>query len=60
MYKSPLKDMGYDISDYRDIDPRYGTLEDWDMLVADIHSRGMRIMWVCICYKVFSLYSSSF
>ncbi|KAJ7669661.1 glycoside hydrolase family 13 protein [Mycena rosella] len=44
IYKSPLADMGYDISDYRDIDPRYGTLEDWDHLLAGTHTRGMKLM----------------
>ncbi|KAF7791180.1 hypothetical protein EIP86_002191 [Pleurotus ostreatoroseus] len=44
IYKSPLKDMGYDISDYQDIDPRYGTLEDWDKLLAGVHERGMKLL----------------
>ncbi|TDL15364.1 glycoside hydrolase family 13 protein [Rickenella mellea] len=44
IYKSPWRDGGYDISDYRDIDPRYGTLDDWDMLVKGLHERGMKIM----------------
>ncbi|KAJ7131246.1 glycoside hydrolase family 13 protein [Mycena epipterygia] len=44
IYRSPLADMGYDISDYRNIDPRYGTLEDWDNLLAGIHTRGMKLM----------------
>ncbi|KAJ7486702.1 glycoside hydrolase family 13 protein [Mycena latifolia] len=44
IYKSPLADMGYDISDYRDIDPRYGTLADWDNLLAGVHARGMKLM----------------
>ncbi|KAJ7865035.1 glycoside hydrolase family 13 protein [Mycena olivaceomarginata] len=44
IYKSPLADMGYDISDYRDIDPRYGTLEDWDRLIAEVHAQGMKLM----------------
>ncbi|KAF7366033.1 hypothetical protein MVEN_00479400 [Mycena venus] len=44
IYKSPLADMGYDISDYRDIDPRYGTLKDWDRLIAEVHDRGMKLM----------------
>ncbi|KAJ7237909.1 glycoside hydrolase family 13 protein [Mycena haematopus] len=44
IYKSPLADMGYDISDYRDIDPRYGTLKDWDNLLAGLHRRGMKLM----------------
>ena len=44
IYKSPQKDMGYDISDYEDIDERYGTLEDWDELVGGIHEMGMKLM----------------
>ncbi|KAG6819769.1 maltose permease [Arthromyces matolae] len=44
IYRSPLADMGYDISDYRDIDPRYGTLEDWDRLLQGVHERGMKLV----------------
>ncbi|KAJ7912379.1 glycoside hydrolase family 13 protein [Mycena leptocephala] len=44
IYRSPLADMGYDISDFRNIDPRYGTLEDWDRLLAGVHARGMKLM----------------
>jgi oligo-1,6-glucosidase len=44
VYKSPQKDMGYDISDYRDIDPRYGTLVDVDDLIDGLHKRGMKLV----------------
>ncbi|KLO11209.1 glycoside hydrolase family 13 protein [Schizopora paradoxa] len=44
IFKSPQVDMGYDISDYCDIDPRYGTLQDWDRLVAEMHARNMKII----------------
>ncbi|KIJ36605.1 glycoside hydrolase family 13 protein [Sphaerobolus stellatus SS14] len=44
IYESPLKDMGYDVSDYKAIDPRYGTLEDWDALAKGLHDRGMKIL----------------
>ncbi|KAI5829976.1 glycoside hydrolase family 13 protein [Schizophyllum commune Tattone D] len=44
IYKSPLADYGYDISDYRSIDPRYGTLEDWDRLLKGVHDRGMKLL----------------
>lgn len=44
IYKSPQVDMGYDISDYEDIDPRYGTLEDVDELIAGLHKRDMQLM----------------
>ncbi|KAF5344793.1 hypothetical protein D9758_014424 [Tetrapyrgos nigripes] len=44
IYKSPLADMGYDIADYRQIDPRYGTLEDWDRLLKGVHEREMKLM----------------
>lgn len=33
-------------SDYRDIDPKYGTLDDWDHLLQGIHQRGMKLMYV--------------
>ncbi|HXN62865.1 MAG TPA: alpha-amylase family glycosyl hydrolase [Acidimicrobiales bacterium] len=41
---SPNRDWGYDVSDYRDIDPAYGTLADLDHLVAEAGRRGMRIL----------------
>ncbi|KXN81390.1 Oligo-1,6-glucosidase [Leucoagaricus sp. SymC.cos] len=44
IYRSPLADMGYDISDYRNIDPRYGTLSDWDNLLKGVHERGMKLV----------------
>ena len=44
VYRSPMDDNGYDISDYQDIDPLFGTLADLDELVADLHARGMRLM----------------
>lgn len=50
--------MGYDISDYKNIDERYGTLEDWDALVADLHSRGMKLMCVPSC--LLPLYSFAY
>ncbi len=43
-FPSPLADGGYDVSDYRDIDPRYGTLEDATALIAEAHERGIRII----------------
>ena len=43
-YKSPMKDFGYDISDYEDVDPIFGTLEDFDTLVEAAHSRGLKII----------------
>ncbi|KAE8450570.1 hypothetical protein EG329_006301 [Mollisiaceae sp. DMI_Dod_QoI] len=44
IYKSPQVDMGYDISDYRDIYPPYGTLDDVDKLIEGCHSRGMKFL----------------
>ena len=44
MYPSPLKDDGYDISDYYDIHPDYGTLADFRELVDEAHRRGLRIL----------------
>jgi oligo-1,6-glucosidase len=44
VYPSPQDDNGYDISDYQDIDPTYGTLADFDTLVAGAHERGIKIV----------------
>jgi len=44
VYRSPMDDNGYDISDYQDIDPLFGTLADLDELIAQLHARGMRLM----------------
>lgn len=44
MYPSPLKDDGYDISDYYNIHADYGTLDDFKRLVEEVHARGMRIV----------------
>ncbi|GHD50094.1 alpha-glucosidase [Mycetocola manganoxydans] len=44
VYPSPQHDNGYDIRDYEDIDPVFGSLSDFDELVADAHSRGIRIV----------------
>ena len=44
VYRSPMDDNGYDISDYQDVDPLFGTLADLDQLVAELHARGMRLM----------------
>ena len=44
VYRSPNDDNGYDVSDYQDIDPVFGTLADWDELAAGLHARGMKIV----------------
>ncbi|TMR95339.1 glycoside hydrolase family 13 protein [Nonomuraea basaltis] len=44
IYPSPHDDGGYDISDYQDIDPLFGTLADFDELVAALHARGIKVV----------------
>jgi alpha-glucosidase len=44
IYPSPLLDMGYDVSDYTDVNPRFGTLADIDQLLAEAHRRDIRIL----------------
>jgi oligo-1,6-glucosidase len=44
IYRSPQDDNGYDISDYEDIDPMFGTLADVEELIAGVHERGMKIV----------------
>jgi len=43
-FKSPMKDFGYDVSDYCDVDPMFGTLADFDTLVTTAHSLGLKVM----------------
>ena len=44
IYPSPMADFGYDIADYTDVDPLFGTLSDLDALVAAAHGRGLRVI----------------
>ena len=43
-FRSPMKDFGYDVSDYRDVDPMFGTLDDFSALVARAHELGLKVM----------------
>ena len=47
-YPSPMADFGYDVADYCDVDPLFGTLGDFDRLLADAHARSIRVVvdWV--------------
>ncbi|MBB4262012.1 MULTISPECIES: alpha-amylase family glycosyl hydrolase [unclassified Bradyrhizobium] len=44
IYKSPFRDLGYDISDYCAIDPAFGSLEDFDRLLEALHAEGIRLI----------------
>ena len=44
VYPSPMDDNGYDISDYQGIEPVFGTLDDFDALLADLHGRGIKLV----------------
>ena len=44
IYPSPMADFGYDVSNYTDIDPMFGTLQDFDRLLAEIKRRGMKLI----------------
>lgn len=43
-FKSPMKDFGYDISDYREVDPLFGTLDDFDQLIKKAHSLNIKVI----------------
>ena len=44
IYPSPMADFGYDIADYCGIDPIFGTMADFDRLLAEVHRRGLRLI----------------
>lgn len=44
IYKSPMADFGYDISDYCSVHPLFGSLKDFDRLLEEVHSRGMKLI----------------
>jgi alpha-glucosidase len=44
IFPSPMADFGYDISNYTDIDPVFGTMDDFDALLADAHRRGLKVL----------------
>ena len=44
IYPSPMADFGYDVSDYTGVDPVFGTLDDFDALVAAAHERGLAVL----------------
>lgn len=43
-FRSPMADFGYDIADYRDVDPLFGTLQDFDRLLGKAHALGLKVM----------------
>ncbi|MDB5737939.1 MAG: alpha-amylase [Sphingomonas bacterium] len=44
IFPSPMADFGYDVADYTDVDPRFGTLADFDALLAAAHARGLKLL----------------
>ncbi|MBA5776038.1 alpha-glucosidase [Stappia sp. F7233] len=43
-YVSPMEDFGYDVADYRDVDPMFGSLADFDRLISEAHARGLKVL----------------
>ena len=44
IFSSPMKDMGYDVSDYKSIDPLFGTMEDFDFLISTAHDKNLKVI----------------
>lgn len=47
-----MKDFGYDVEDFRDIDPLFGTMKDFEDLLATMHSKGVHFEYPCLCENV--------
>jgi alpha-glucosidase len=43
-YPSPMVDFGYDVANYTDVDPLFGTMADFDLLIAGVHERGLKLI----------------
>lgn len=43
-FKSPMRDYGYDVSDYKDVDPLFGNMADFETMIAAAHSKGIKVM----------------
>ena len=48
IYESPQVDNGYDISNYKKIEPQLGTMEDFDMLLKEAHEKGLASFWILL------------
>lgn len=48
LYRSPMRDYGYDVEDFRTISPEFGTMKDFEELLAEMHNRG-RDLWIFLC-----------
>ena len=44
IFRSPMRDFGYDVADYLDVDPLFGSLADADRLISEAHARGLRVL----------------
>ncbi|MEQ2204364.1 hypothetical protein XENOCAPTIV_012038 [Xenoophorus captivus] len=62
-YRSPMKDFGYDVEDFRDIDPLFGNMQDFEELLAEMHNKGVflqrcgsGIIWFCVSLMTGCMY----
>ena len=51
IYKSPQKDNGYDVQDYRMIDEMFGTMADFDELITELHNEGNLFVCSILCFE---------
>lgn len=60
IYESPLEDQGYDISNYKKINPLFGDMKTWEKLCEAIHAKGMKMMMDMVFNHTSSKVNSSF
>lgn len=50
-YRSPMKDFGYDVEDFRDVDPLFGNMQDFEELLVEMHNKGVFLLFFFFFFR---------